>query len=133
MLEKVGVNVSDPKTSMAIMQVATSHFGPIPPAQILAEYEEVRPGTANQIIESWERQSTHRQTLEQITTQRAESRLDRSQHYSFAISILLVLACTIIGVWGSPWAAGVLAFAGFGSIGAVTVIARMLGSVQPPE
>ncbi len=46
--------------------VATSFSGPLPPPNILEGYEKIIPGAADRIITMAEKQSNHRQSLENI-------------------------------------------------------------------
>ena len=51
----------------------TALSGPLPPPEVLAQYEVALPGAAERIFKMMERQEEHRQTLE-----RAESEADRA-------------------------------------------------------
>ena len=43
---------------------ARSYSGPIPPPEIIREYEEIWPGAAELILKNFDRQSSHRQSIE---------------------------------------------------------------------
>lgn len=53
-----------PKSSAAIVQVASAFSGPIPPPNILKQYDDIVPGAADRILKMAEQQSAHRQRLE---------------------------------------------------------------------
>lgn len=46
------------------MEVRTSFSGPLPPPEILRDYESVLPGLADRVVKMAENQSVHRQRLE---------------------------------------------------------------------
>src|SRR3989344_1868165 len=46
------------------MEVRTSFSGPLPPPEILRDYEHVLPGLADRVVRMAENQSVHRQRLE---------------------------------------------------------------------
>lgn len=41
---------------------ATAFSGPLPPPQVLAQYESILPGSANRILSMAEKQSEHRRS-----------------------------------------------------------------------
>lgn len=47
--------------------VAQSHIGPLPPAELLAEYDAVLPGLAREIVDNSKAEQTHRHTMDSRT------------------------------------------------------------------
>ena len=78
-LQEFGVDTSDPERVVELVSIVNmSRFqGPIPPAEILAGYDKLRPGTAAQIIGWAETQMSHRHELESRQTIGDEKRMDR--------------------------------------------------------
>jgi len=54
----------DKKNVNAIVSQSVAFFGPLPPPQVLEQYEKVLPGAADRIITMAEQQSVHRRQLE---------------------------------------------------------------------
>jgi uncharacterized membrane protein len=130
-LRKEGIEPSDPGVVGMIAAVETIfHRGPIPPASTLAEYERLRPGTADQIIDWADRQFQHRLERERQQSERAETRLDRSQRYAFGLAVLGLVVAALVGTIGqNTIVACALAVVAVGGPGAATIIARW---IKPP-
>jgi uncharacterized membrane protein len=65
----------DPKERQKVAQLVSvvfqRHFsGPLPPPEILAQYNEIVPGAAERILKMAEEQSAHRRGLEDKTIRR---------------------------------------------------------------
>ena len=83
---------------------AASFSGPIPPPQILADYNQIVPGSANRIIAMAEKQADHRRRLE---TQVISSDITNSRVGLFcglAIGVGGLVAATVIAIYGNPQA-----------------------------
>ena len=103
---------------------AVSFQGPLPPPQILHQYDEIVPGSAERIISSFENQVQHRQELEKkvITS-------DIRQSYfgavlGFIIALSAIGSGTFLAYIGRPTEgiaaiitalAGIIGVYGFGS------------------
>ena len=70
---------------------AASFSGPLPPPDLLREYEAVLPGLATRIVDTAESEARHRQTVE-------SSLLDLS-YPGLAVGALIVLVALLAGVW----------------------------------
>jgi uncharacterized membrane protein len=67
-------------------------IGPIPPPEVLREYEEVLPGLADRIMTMAEKQAGHRQGLEnKITTHNAER--EKGSHRSTTVVLVVAILC----------------------------------------
>src|SRR5690606_41826576 len=86
-----GVNLPEPKKKEIAVTIAKSSSGPLPPPEILSEYEEVCPGTALKIVTAFVNQSVHRIDMESkvVTSQLRQS--GRGQIYGFIIAVLFLL------------------------------------------
>ncbi len=76
-LKREGIDPGDP-TVRATARVISAwyHFsGPLPPADELAAYDDVRPGIVNQVIGWADQQITHRINREAVASSRAQDRL----------------------------------------------------------
>ncbi len=118
----------------------SSFSGPIPPPEVLAQYESISPGFASRIISMAEIQSSHRQELEKesvrgITNDAIASRQERrwGQVIGGIVVIAAILAAVALGIWGkSAWAN-----AAGGAIGGISlvgvIIAFMTGKSSANE
>jgi len=84
----------------ATQQTFYHHQGPLPPAESLAQYEKVAPGSAERIIAMAEQQAVHRQVMEKkvIDSDIANSR--RGLIYGLIIGLTAVVggcACVMTG------------------------------------
>ncbi len=84
--------------SRAAMVMVARHIyfsGPLPPADMLADYDKLIPNGAERLMKMVEAQSSHRQTIEAsvIAAQLKES--GRGQSYAFITTVLLIAA----GIW----------------------------------
>lgn len=104
--------------------------GPIPPPDVLAEYEKTHPGLAERIVAMAEAQSRHRQELEKASAKMVSddamaSRLERrrGQVIGGIVVIIAISAAVAVGVWGNgPWAnAASAAIGGIPLVGLVLV------------
>src|SRR5437868_4554614 len=81
LFKRLGIDPEDPPARVILRSARrlTQYRGPLPPPEMLAEYDRHIPGLAERIVRSWEQQSGHRQTLERQAAGGAESRMDKSQ------------------------------------------------------
>lgn len=128
-LKRRGVDVDDPKIRRVVSTtVSLIHVGPLPLPTILAGYDQVRPGTTDKIIEWAERQINHRIGLESETTKRAEGRMDRGQFMAVAVALGGLCIAGIVGIYGSAFAASVIAAVSVGGPTAAVALTRFMNA-----
>lgn len=79
----------------------STHFeGPIPPPEILHQYDQVLPGAAERIISMAENQAKHRQLLEKsvIESEIKDSRM--GLYFGFLVSLIALLMGTYCIIQG---------------------------------
>lgn len=130
LFEELGIKENDPRVRIMLSEVKTlvGYHGPIPPPQMLAEYDSVHPGLANRIIEGWENQAQHRKDLETKTTDGSEGRMDRSQRNALWISLAGILAAAVVGILDGWAAASFIVVTAVGGPNAATILARLIRS-----
>jgi uncharacterized membrane protein len=103
---------------VAVSKVEASSFqGPLPPPQILNQYELTVPGSAERIISLWESQVRHRQELE-------KKAIGSDIRQSYFGSILgFIVAMSAIG------AGTFLAYTGHPTEGVSAIISALVGLV----
>jgi uncharacterized membrane protein len=78
--------------TVAQKQLSASSFsGPLPPPHTLSEYESVFPGCAERIVAMAERQSSHRQQLENSRIEASNRTEHRGQIFAFIIALAAIL------------------------------------------
>lgn len=55
---------SDERSPTIIAHQSVEYSGPLPPPQILAQYEQIVPGSARRMVDQWEAASVHERNLE---------------------------------------------------------------------
>jgi hypothetical protein len=136
-LRSAGVDTSDPKVSRAL-EISFMFFSgslPLPPAEMLQKWEPLFPGITAKFVDWTERQSRHRQYLEKLRTERSENRMDRSQMIAAAVALGGLALSALVGIFGNPYVAGVIAVVSVGGPTAAVAIAsrgRKAPSQRPP-
>ncbi|WP_423868964.1 DUF2335 domain-containing protein [Bradyrhizobium sp.] len=104
------------------------------PPEILAQYEREFPGLADRLVNWTEQQRSHRQSLERQRTDGSERRMDRSQLIAGTVAVWGITLSALVGIFGSPWAAGVIAVVAIGGPTAAIWLAKtMNGGGKPPS
>lgn len=83
--------------------------GPMPHPELLAQYDEIVPGSAVQIIDQFVAQGQHRMSLEQKVTASEILRSNWGLAAGFIIAVLMLAVATVFGYWGYPTQAALLA------------------------
>jgi len=86
--------------------------GPIPPPEVIEAYERIVPGSAKQIMKTWEKQVGHR-----IEKETRGSKSDALNSLLGIISAFIIAMATVLGgVWvmlkGFVWGGGFLGVSG---------------------
>ncbi len=100
-------------TTRRVTVSSVAYSGPIPPPSMLREYEDVCPGSAKLLIENFDRQSKHRQSLE-----------SRHQWHSQARSWGGLASGTLLGI-GSLLLAAFMSYNGQSLVSAATFISAV--------
>ncbi|MBS0204493.1 MAG: DUF2335 domain-containing protein [Planctomycetes bacterium] len=103
------------------MITATSFAGPLPPPQILEDYNRIVPGSANRILSMAEKQADHRRRLE---TQITSSDITNSRVglvFGLVIGLGGIAAATVIAIYGHPQAGVGMGLLTLGSLVSVFV------------
>lgn len=88
------------KTQRSVVSIQSTWSGPLPPPQTLAQFEQIYPGSAKMIMDSFHNQTIHRQELEKLAIGSNLEKEKRGQHYGLIIGILGILCgttCILLG------------------------------------
>ena len=111
-----------------LIAVKQQFQGPLPPPGLLQEYERIHPGTAERILQQFERETQHRHLLEQkiveaqIEAQGAEiPALRLGQIFAFVIAVVGLL-CAAYCVVHAKTSGGAWAGASIGGVSLATLV-----------
>ncbi len=80
------------KTTVRAITHSQSFSGPLPPPQVLQQYNDAHPGLADRIVTMAENEQTHRHGIENTALTGSINAEKRGQNYALAICTLVVLA-----------------------------------------
>jgi uncharacterized membrane protein len=94
---------------MSVSASQTELFsGPVPPPQILAQYNAVIPGGAERLLAMAEEQSKHRMALERFVVESEARRADRGLMAGVLVAITGFVAATVMALAGQTLVAGIV-------------------------
>lgn len=130
-LRTLGVDPSAPNI-IAAVEFSMMFGGPIPPPSLLAEYNKVIPGLAEKIVGWTEQQRDHRQGLERQQVAASQQRLGRGQIIGGGVAFFGLALAAIVGIFGNPWTAGIIAIVSVGGPTAAVAMAIAFGRRPKP-
>lgn len=81
----------------------TFMMGPLPPPSVLKAYDDVMPGLAERIINSWEAESSHRRRQEEREHE-LESEYLKKTILQSSVAMWMSFALCLIAIGGGMWA-----------------------------
>lgn len=105
--------------------------GPIPPPQILAGYEQLLPGAADRILAMAEKETAHRQIMEEkaldaeiegLKNEAGDTK--RGQFCGLTIGIVALLVGGYVSVNGAQWAGGFIGAGGVAGLVSAFIAGR---------
>ncbi len=91
---------------------ARFYSAPLPPPEMMAEYEKILPGSADRIIKRFEIQGDHRQKCERIFIRTQSIKSIGGLVSGFIIAITTILGGIYTALQGKPFLGGALSFTG---------------------
>jgi uncharacterized membrane protein len=99
-----------------LIALSALHVGPLPPAEELAKYERVLPGSADRIVAMAEKEQQHRHERQAIQV-RAEARdSGRGVIFAFLLGLAAIVGGTLTAIFSSAWAGSVISLAGISTL-----------------
>jgi uncharacterized membrane protein len=103
--------------------VIAQFSSPLPPPEMLANYERAQPGLINKIIEMTEKESNHRRELEKQkllaeveSLHRGDTLISRAQIFALIIAVLTIVGGCTTAILGAPIAGGIIGITGIAGI-----------------
>jgi len=100
----ITTTVQQGRKRTTIQAQVASFQGPIPPPELLREYNEIVPNGADRIMKMAEAQSAHRIELESIVIKGDDRRADRGLYTGFTIGIVMLALSFVLVMYGHDWA-----------------------------
>lgn len=84
-----------------LIAVSAEYRGPLPPPQMLAEYDQILPGAADRIISIWEREAVHRHGMQTEGQALLGREVNRGQLFTFITSLVILGVGGYIAIAGN--------------------------------
>jgi uncharacterized membrane protein len=101
--------------------MSVSRSGPLPSPQDLADYEKVRPGTAELILRSFEKQLDHRISLEKDAMSSGIKARNRGLDYGLIAVLAALGVALVLGLNGHSLEASIIGGGGIAALAGVFV------------
>ena len=90
------------------------YSAPLPPPEMMAEYEKIAPGSAERLIRRFEIQGDHRQSCERTLVRTLSVKSIGGLICGFIIAMTAIIGGIYTALQGKPWLGGSLSFTGLG-------------------
>ena len=110
---------------------SVAHIGPLPPPEILHDYETIHPGLAERIIRMAEQEAAQRHAMESkaidaqvedLTSSRAQ--IKRGQIFGLVICLTAILSGAIVAGLGKQWAGAAIGAGGLAGLVTAFIVGR---------
>jgi len=125
---------------MRLEAVSQRFSGPLPPPDILREYDGIVPGAAKNIVQSFIKEGDHRRSLQSRETSMCEewAREDvqlqkRGQIFGFILGTLGIGGGLVVAAIGAPAAGAIVSSSAVAAIVIAFVRQRQMKSLGPDE
>ena len=100
------IQKEQPNKPLQVYSSISTYAGPLPPPNILREYNDVLPGSAERILKMAEVQSLHRQKIELIVIQSNTKNELIGMIFGFIISIITIVSSCFL-LFLDKWVSGI--------------------------
>lgn len=104
-----------------------------PPIDIIAEYEELSPGTFEKFLDMARSEQNHRHSMDLLTTERYNRANKLGRTFSIAFVAIVSLTTIILTAQGSIFSAIVFSASAFLTIALVSLFHSKMGSAKSPN
>ena len=102
----------NPALVREIIAISRTSSGPLPPPEILVQYNEIIPDGAERIMQMAERQQAHRHNMEKHVIFEEVKQSGRGQIFGLVISLVTVISATSCIYLGHEWPGAILGVGG---------------------
>ena len=107
--------------NITVQKSYTEISGPIPPPQILQQYNSIVPNAAERIVRMAEKQSDHRMDLERKVVNSDVVKSYAGMIFAAIIALYGLYIAKEISINGNPWAAGIIAALDLGGLISISI------------
>lgn len=131
-LQDFGIDTRNPELVQQFVSASLSlSRSPWPSPDMLAQYENFRPGLSESLIQEIRRQTEHRQSLELLKVQGSERRQYLALWTAFFVAMSGILAAALGSLVGAkPMVLMVIVIAAIGGPSVALILARLLNMKQ---
>jgi len=115
---------TDEKEAIEV-EIASSFKGPLPPPELLCEYDKIVEGGAERMFLSYETQSQHRMNLEAHVIKEELRQSSRGQLFGFIISVFGLLLSGALACMGHEIVAAIIGGSTIVSLTATFVVGKI--------
>lgn len=107
--------------------------GPLPPPDILIQYNNIQPGFAERIVAMAEKEQAHRHSLEGTVVSSSFKEAQRGQQYGLLIGVVAIIAGAVTAIAGAPVPGAIIGGGGVIGLVSVFVLGRFFPTSKPGE
>ena len=108
----------------------TSFSGPLPPPEIIRDYDKILPGGAERIFAMAEKEQAHRHNIDSTAVNGAISKDKRGQWMGFSIAVIILAIASVFAWRGNTTFAGTLIAIDLIGLVSVFVLGRRLAKTE---
>ena len=123
-INQLGIDDPQKKQKLAVALSRTSFSGPIPPPELLKQYNDIISDGADRIVSMAENQSKHRMDLEKSVITEELKQSKRGQIFGLTLVIFCIILAFILSMTNHETVAGILAGSTVVSLATVFVIGK---------
>ena len=102
-----------------------SYSGPLPPPQVLADYEKTLKGSADRILQMAEREQEARHSIDREIIGNAAKQHKRGQYMGCALVVVLAAMAFTLGLLGHDWLSVMVFTGAIVSVAAIFVLNKV--------
>ena len=106
------------------VSLEASFESPLPPPELVRQYEELIPGCAARMFEMAQAEAAHRRSQEELILKAEIREIRLGQCFAFLITVAFLLAGVLLAHWNQPWPGTVFGSVGVGSIVTMFILGR---------
>ncbi|NVN80576.1 DUF2335 domain-containing protein [Vibrio sp. Scap24] len=115
---------SKPKNGNSVDEYSDLYQGPLPPPELLNEYEKISPGMAERILRMAESELLHKEAMHLKAIEEHRREVQRGQFFAIIISLVSIACTVLLAFKGAQIAAGILGSSIIAGIVAAYVLSR---------
>ena len=116
------------EVKFAVIQSESTN-GPLPPPSLFGKYDEILPGSANRILEHFEREQHHRHGWENRALEFQNKGVSRGQYLGFTLGIAAIIGSVVCAYSGQT----LVAIFVIGSTSLAAIVAALIRKISKQD